>query len=61
MSEPKIEIVAAPQTRRNAAFRQSGEPNGLRTRAEHIAQWCSGRHALGGISPAVVAAPATLL
>jgi hypothetical protein len=31
MSEPKIEIVAADQTRTNAAFDQSGEANGLRT------------------------------
>jgi hypothetical protein len=38
MSDPKIEMVAALQTRRNAAFRQSGLLNGLRTRAEHIAQ-----------------------
>jgi len=35
-SEPKIEIVAAPQTRTNAEIRQSRERNGLRTRREHI-------------------------
>ena len=35
MSEPKIETVAAVQTRTKAALRQSGEANGLRTSAEH--------------------------
>ena len=32
-SDPKIEIVAAPQTRTKAWLRQSGEANGLRTEA----------------------------
>jgi hypothetical protein len=35
MSEPKIEMLAADQTRTNAGFRQSGEANGLRTTPEH--------------------------
>ena len=35
ISEPKIETVAAVQTRAKAAFRQSREWNGLRTIAEH--------------------------
>ena len=34
-SEPKIEIVAALQTRMKALLFQSGERKGLRTRAEH--------------------------
>ncbi len=37
MSDPKIEIVAADQTRRNAWFRQSGDAKGFRTEAEHSA------------------------
>ena len=34
-SDPKIEIVAALQTRTKALLCQSGERKGLRTRAEH--------------------------
>ncbi len=37
MSDPKIEIVAADQTRMKAWFCQSAEANGLRTMAEHSA------------------------
>jgi hypothetical protein len=37
MSEPKMEMVAAPQTRTKAWLRQSGDANGLRTMAEHSA------------------------
>ena len=33
MSDPKIEIVAAPHTRTKALLLQSGEANGLRTTA----------------------------
>jgi hypothetical protein len=33
MSEPKMEIVAAVQTRTKARLRQSGEPNARGTRA----------------------------
>ena len=36
--EPKMETVAAPQTRTNAELRQSGELNGCGTSAEHIAR-----------------------
>jgi len=49
INEPKIEIVAAPQTRMKAWLRQSGEANGLRTRPEHTALWARSTAPFGGL------------